>query len=145
MEIHENLRQICNLIKKQINISLNKYDLTFSQSNILMYLFFNRDKKINQRQIEKEFDLTNPTVNGILNRLEQKQLIERVCDEEDKRIKNICLLPKFYGVMDEVIVEKNIMETNMLKGISNEEIVSLEKILKKINNNLKENLDERNI
>ena len=140
MKIHEKFKQICNLIKKQINDSLEKYDLTFSQSNILMFILLNKDKKINQRQIEHEFNLSNPTVNGILNRLENKRFIKRSIDEKDKRIKYIIPLQKSYEFMENVKKTKEKMEINMLKNINEEELATLDIILEKININLKEEI-----
>ena len=44
---------------------------------------------MNQKDIEKELDISNPTVTGILNRLEVKGLITRVPCRHDARAKNI--------------------------------------------------------
>lgn len=145
MNIHENLKQIYNLIKKNVNKELEELDLTLSQSGILMFILMNKDKKINQRQIENEFNLSNPTVNGILNRLEYKGFIKRTNDENDKRIRNITALETAEKFM-EVVKEKKIkMENNMLKNISKDELNIFCNILEKMTNNLKENTDERNI
>lgn len=145
MNIHENLRQLGNLMTKHINNNLEKYDLTFAQSSILMYVLLNQDKKINQRQIEVEFSLSNPTVNGILNRLESKNLVKRENDEFDKRIKNIIPLSEAFLFFESIKETKEKMEMSMLKGISNEELETLLKVIEKMNKNLKENINERNI
>lgn len=145
MNIHESLRQLGNLMTKQINNNLEKYDLTFAQSSVLMFVLLNQDKKINQRQIEIEFSLSNPTVNGILNRLENKKLIKRESDELDKRIKNIIPLSEAFSFFESIKETKEKMEISMLKGISNEELETLLKVIEKMNKNLKENINERNI
>lgn len=145
MNIHESLRQLGNLMTKHINTNLEKYDLTFAQSSILMYVLLNQDKKINQRQIEVEFSLSNPTVNGILNRLESKNLVKRENDEFDKRIKNIIPLSEAFLFFESIKETKEKMEMSMLKGISNEELETLLKVIEKMNKNLKENINERNI
>lgn len=44
-----------------------------------------------QRMLERRMYLSNPTVTGILNRLEAKGLIERTRDRQDARIKRVCL------------------------------------------------------
>lgn len=145
MNTHENLRQIANLIKKQVNKNFEELGLTFSQSGILMFIIMNKDKKINQRDIEKEFDLTNPTVNGILNRLENKGLIKRISDKTDKRVKNIIPLDKSENFMELVCKKKENIENNMLKNISKEEMNTFYNVLEKIMINLKENENEGNI
>ena len=145
MNVHENLKHICDLIKKQFNKDLEDIGLTFSQSGILMFILINKDQKINQRDIEKEFGLSNPTVNGILNRLEDKRLVRRINDENDKRIKNIIPLAKAENFMNQVKEKKDNMEKNMLKNIKQEEIDIFCNILEKITINLKEETNERNI
>lgn len=145
MNIHESLRQLGNLMTKQINDSLEQFDLTCAQSNILLFILLNKDKKVNQRQIEQKFSLSNPTVNGILNRLENKQLIKRSSDFEDKRIKNIIPLPKAYDFMETIKESKNKIENSMLKDITEEELKVLYKVIDKMNKNLKEKEHERNI
>ena len=45
-----------------------------SQQEILFYLGFHEGEPIHQREIEKWFHLKNPTVTGILNRLEENAI-----------------------------------------------------------------------
>lgn len=145
MDTHENLRQIGNLIKKQVNKDFDELGLTCSQSGVLMFILMNKNKRINQRNIEKEFDLTNPTINGILNRLEKKGLIKRINDNIDKRVKNIIPLKKAEEFIETVKAKKEKMEQNMLRDINKDELNIFYNVLEKMINNLKENLYERNI
>jgi len=145
MDTHESLRQIGNLIKKQVNKDFDELGLTCSQSGVLMFILMNKNKRINQRNIEKEFNLTNPTINGILNRLEKKGLIKRVNDDIDKRVKNIIPLKKAEDFVEAVKIKKEKMEQNMLKEINKDELNIFYNVLEKMINNLKENLHERNI
>ena len=46
------------------------------------------------RDLEAKFDLTHPTVSGILSRLEAGGYLELKPDEHDRRFKRIFLLPK---------------------------------------------------
>ena len=46
------------------------------------------------RDIEEAFQLSHPTVSGILSRLEQKGFIEMRPDEQDRRCKRIFVLPR---------------------------------------------------
>lgn len=145
MDTHENLRQIGNLIKKQVNKDFDELGLTCSQSGVLMFILMNKNKRINQRNIEKEFDLTNPTINGILNRLEKKGLIKRINDNIDKRVKNIIPLKKAEEFIETVKAKKEKMEQNMLRDINKDELNIFYNVLEKMINNLKENLYEKNI
>lgn len=145
MNIHENLRQIGNLIKKQVNKDFESLGLTCAQAGILMFILINKDKNINQRVIEKEFNLSNPTVNGVLNRLESKSLIKRINSDTDKRIKNIVPLKKAEDFMEQVKNKKEELESSMIKNISTDELNTFCNVLKKVSYNLKENKNEGNI
>ena len=54
-----------------MNEGLKKYDLTKSQRDVLGYLHFTDKDPVIQKDIEEHFHISNPTVTGILNRLEQ--------------------------------------------------------------------------
>ena len=142
MNIHEHMRQIVNLMKSSINKDLDALGITFSQSGVLLFLCMNKDKKINQRHIEKEFNLTNPTVNGILNRLESNGFIKRLSDTNDRRIKNIVLLEKAEDFIELIKIKKDNLEHSMLKGINEKDLNIFNSVLKQISYNLKENSDE---
>jgi len=145
MNIHENLRQIGNLIKKYVNQDFEELGLTCSQSGILLYILLNKNNKINQRDIENEFELSNPTVNGILNRLESKGLVKRIIDDTDKRVKHIIPLKKSEKFMEIVKHKKEILENNMIKNIKDEELSTFNKVLEKMLKNIKERIYEKNI
>ena len=145
MNIHENLRQISNLIKKHVNQNFEELGLTFSQSGILMYILLNKNNNINQRDIENEFKLSNPTVNGILNRLENKGLVRRVIDDTDKRVKHIIPLKKSEKLMEIVKQKRENLENNMIKNINNDELITFNLVLEKMIKNIKESTYERNI
>lgn len=145
MNTHENLKQIGNLIKKQVNQDFEELGLTFSQSGILMYILLNKNNKINQRDIENEFDLSNPTINGILNRLENKGLVKRIINDTDKRVKHIIPLKKAENFIELVKQKKETLENNMTKNINEEELKTFNIVLEKMLKNIKENTNERNI
>ena len=73
-------------MNKERNRKLKELSLTSSQADVLFYLINNYKNKINQKDIEKTFDLSNPTVHGIVKRLEMKDFIKKTPDSEDARI-----------------------------------------------------------
>jgi len=73
--------------------ALETMDLTAAQGHIMGYLA-HRETPPCPRDIEAEFQLSHPTVSGILSRLEQKGFIELRTDSKDRRCKRIYVLPK---------------------------------------------------
>ena len=73
--------------------TLAQMDLTASQGRVLGYLAHCTQPPCS-RDIETEFQLSHPTVSGILSRMEKKGFLELRADPRDRRCKRICLLPK---------------------------------------------------
>lgn len=119
------------------NKDLEIFDLTVTQAHILMFLILNKDNVINQRSIEKCFNLSNPTINGILNRLEAKGFIVRVKNEIDARNKEIHVTEKSLILQKEMINKMKQSEKEMLSVLSREEQDELHMLLKRIVNNIK--------
>ena len=53
---------------------------------------------MNQRDIEKALNLKNPTVTGLLQRLDEKGYVLIVPNAKDKRKKNVYLTEKAYDI-----------------------------------------------
>lgn len=128
-------KKIFQIMEKTMNKKLEKIDLTNSQASVLIYLYKN-EEIVNQRNIEKKFDLTNPTVNGILNRLENKDFIRRTISLKDARNKEIHLTEKSISLINEMRKESKQLEKEMIAGISKEELNIFNDVLKKIFNNM---------
>ena len=85
------IKVISNQFRKLADAELEKYDLTASQFDVLMYLERqNREgHEVMQKDIEKYFRISNPSVSGLISRLEQKGFVKRVRSEKDRRICHI--------------------------------------------------------
>jgi len=129
-------KEIFQNIERQKNKSLEQIDLTSIQASVLIYLLNEKEYR-NQRDIEKEFNLTNPTVNGILNRLESKGFIERVVSKKDARNKEIHLTDKSLKLNKEMIIKAKEVEKNIVNNINEEELNVFYNVIKKINENIK--------
>lgn len=117
---------------KLSNQMLSKYDLTSSQFKVLKFLLKRPELNIRQIDIEKFFSMTNPTVTGILQNLEKKQMIERVQNPLDCRSKVIRLTKKVYTIKDELIKMGDDIEAQFTQNLSQEEKEQLKMLLKKI-------------
>lgn len=129
------LKHISKLIEKELSKNLEEFDITATQAGILIYLYKSK-KIINQRELENKFNLTNPTINGILKRLENKNFIKKTTNKSDARNKEIHLTDKSVNVIKQLITKSNKMEKIITNNISNEELEMLKKIFHKMINNL---------
>ena len=100
--IHLKFKMIGEGFKQRFNTVLKKYDLTFSQFGVICYLREHKDEKIYIKKLGEVFNLTHPTVVGIINRLEEKGFIETRPDSENKRYRIITLTAKGMEFKDEM-------------------------------------------
>ena len=68
-------KQINNVYEKEFNNRLRTLGITASQCAVLDYLFVSSKEAVTQRDIEKALCLRNPTVTGLLKRLDEKGFI----------------------------------------------------------------------
>ena len=130
-------KQIHIAFESRCNKLLQKYDLTQSQMDVLVYLKHREDLTITQRDLEAGLRLKNPTVTGILNRLEEKNLITRETNLNDRRSKIIKMTDKSKMVLEEGYMHIKELESEIIRGFSNEEKQELVELLNKVLNNLK--------
>ena len=100
--------------------ALEAMELTAAQGHIMGYLAHQVQPPC-PRDIESEFQLSHPTVSGILSRLEQKGFIELRTDPDDRRCKRIYILEKgqqCHDLMHKTIVHN---EQKLVEGFSREE------------------------
>ena len=76
-----------------VSAALAQMDLTAAQGQIIGFLSFRKEPPCS-RDIEDAFQLSHPTVSGLLSRMEKKGFLEFRADPADRRCKRIYLLPK---------------------------------------------------
>ena len=138
MRYSELLKQICLRFEVECNRILSEYDLTLAQMELQHFLFLQQEKgvPVNQRLIEETLHLKNPTVTGILNRLEGKGFVVRVASERDRRANIIVLTEKAHHMREEVLSAVARKEEALLSGFSEEEIDQLGALLAKMYANM---------
>lgn len=136
------IKYIHNIFQNKKNSFLIEYELTSSQAEVLLYLFKHQKHKVNQRMIEKQLNLSNPTINGILNRLETKGFIKREIDELDARNKNIILLAKSKTISKNMKKELTDLNKRIFHNISDSDQRLVLETLKKVAINLKEEINQ---
>jgi len=108
------------------------------QGWVIGYLYDNRESDVYQRDMEKDFSVSRPTMTAILQLMEKNGLVERVRDENDTRLKKITLTEEALRLheLHEREIEK--LEECMRSGISDDEIELFFRISGMIEANLKE-------
>lgn len=141
--IARKLKLIHHSFKEHRNRFLLQYDLTSSQLDVLGYLAVNREKEIHQREIENWLHLTNPTVTGILNRLEEKNFILRTTNPKDRRFRRILLTEKGCCVLEKIGQELDNRDARIYQCMTGEERQLLEELLDRILDQITESKEEK--
>lgn len=119
------------LFDKYSNQLLAKQDLTASQFKIMLALYHS-NQSICQSDIEAKFNMTNPTVTGLVQKLEAKGLLTRVVKEEDRRVKQLILTQQALDRKEEMLSIERYLEEMMTKNLNDEEKEQLCKLLTKL-------------
>ena len=114
------LRILHSCTDQAITGALEQMDLTASQGHIMGYLAHHPEAPCS-RDIEDAFQLSHPTVSGLLARLEKKGFIEFRSDDLDRRCKRIYVREK--GLHCHELMHKTILENErrMTDGFTPEE------------------------
>jgi len=134
-----NVTKIPILIKKASlvfdkisNQLLTPYDLTNSQFKILMVLMHAPAGSVRQIDIENKFAMTNPTVTGLVQKLEAKDLVKRMPHPEDKRSKVLVLTDRAIAMKEELLALADDLERQMTQNLNHDECEQLAALLLKM-------------
>ena len=123
------VKQINNVFEKDLNGRLKAIGVTSSQCAVLDYLFHTNKEEVSQRDVERNLNLKNPTVTGILKRLDEKGYILCVPNEEDKRKKNIYLTEKAYDIQRRMEADRKKLDKSLTRGMTKKEVAAVTRAL----------------
>ena len=131
-------KQINNVYEKEFNSRLRTLGITASQCAVLDYLFVSSKEEVTQRDIEKALSLRNPTVTGLIKRLEENGYLFSVPSDKDKRCKNIYLTEKAYDIQRRMEMDRKRIDKRFTLGMNKKEKAALEKVLERVLYNIAE-------
>lgn len=125
------LKCIDKRVVNALNKELERFDITLMQNEVLRYIYFHEEKQdVFQKQIEEFFNSTNPTITGILKRLESKELIKRETSLIDARYKKLTLTKKGKVLSEQTLeLGPKKIEYKLTQRLSVEERDELERLL----------------
>lgn len=134
-------KMINNIFEYNCNKNLAKLNLTRSQMDVIIFIHLNSKKNIetNQIDIEKHFNLKNPTVTGIINRLEEKELLVRLPSLKGANYKKIELTENAISLLKKGHNQALKGEKEIFGILDENEENELKKILNKVLENYQKN------
>lgn len=112
---------------------------------LLRYLYENQERDVFQRDIEKAFSISRSSVTVTLQLMEKNVLIRRESVAQDARLKRIVLTQKARDLHRQIEADILAFESNLARGISEEEQEVFLRVAKKMQENLREDLAKQGI
>jgi MarR family transcriptional regulator, organic hydroperoxide resistance regulator len=134
-ELEKLLRYISENLKQRGREILTQYPITPPQFVALQWLLEEGDLTIGE--LSNKMYLACSTTTDLVDRMEKNGLVARVKDQHDRRVVRIHLLEKGERIIDEVIKKRQHDLAQVLQSFSDEEIVFLEKCLRKLHQEMK--------
>lgn len=139
METGKMINRISNRLRRRSRTVQETLGISGAKGTILDYILVESVKHpVYQREIEKEFDLRPSTATEVLKHLEEAELIVRVPDENDGRLKKIVFTEKAKAIQETLRAEIEESESILLRGISGEEQALFMKLTARMLANLEE-------
>ena len=132
------VKQINNVYEKELTERLKIIGITSSQCAVLDFLFHTNKDEVNQIDVEKGLNLKNPTVTGLLKRLDEKGFIFCVPSSTDRRRKKIYLTEKAFDIQRKMEADRRKVDKVLTRGMTKREIEAAHKALDKMLYNIAE-------
>ena len=133
------IRSVWQQVKRLMNRHLtenNSYGLTGMQFAIVSYLAKeSAERDVFQKDLEQKFDIRKSTVTGILNTMERDGLLLRETVPYDARLRKMILTDKALQAKQNTEQVIDSVESQLSKGLTEEEITTFLSILEKISKN----------
>lgn len=130
-------KQINDELQRRANNQMRSQDITMSQATVLLELAHAPSSTLSMKELEKRLNVAQPTVVGLINRLEQKNLVDSFGEPNDKRTKLVKLTADGLLRVQQTEDCMDNVERNMLSGLTDTERDILYSLLKKVHNGLK--------
>ncbi len=121
-------------LRKALDAELSHYGITFSQWQVLASLAL--EGETSQVKLAELIGVEGPTMVRILDRMEQKGWIKRKASSCDRRQKLISSTKKVESVWKKMAECAHGVRNRAVKGISSKDVANLQRLLKKIGENL---------
>jgi len=124
-------RNFSRTLRHEFHDLMQDSGFTLPQLSVISVLTKNGEQKVSD--ISEKMGLSNSTVSGILDRLEQKGIIERKRNKDDRRVVKIYLVKGSQQICREFHRKREEYFAHLLKKLSEQEISDIIKGLEILN------------
>ena len=134
------IKHLNKMFEQQINENMISVNVTRSQMEVLVYTYIkNKDGiEVNQVDLEKDLNLKNPTVTGLISRLEKKGYMKREKSSKGPNYKSVLITDEGIRIIEEGKRITDNVEKEMFSVLDKDEKKELTRLLQKV-------IDSRNL
>lgn len=118
---------------------LNQYQLSLNEGDVL--LFLNNNKNNTANDISKFRSISKSLVSKSINNLEKLGYLNLEADKDDKRINRLYISDRAKDITNDLLVAQKNFYKLLEKDISNEELLLLDQVLKKMYENINDQIE----
>lgn len=119
IELEEELRHLCTVIKNKGREILTEFEITPPQFQALQTLINGEDMTIGE--LSNKMFLACSTITDLVDRMEKNQLVKRIRDEKDRRIVRILVLEKGHEIIRQVLHARRNYLADLLQDLTQQE------------------------
>ena len=134
------IKHLNKMFDQQINENMISVNVTRSQMEVLVYTYIKNKNgiEVNQVDLEKDLNLKNPTVTGLISRLEKKGYMKREKSSKGPNYKSVLITDEGIRIIEEGKRITDNVEKEMFSVLDKDEKEELTRLLQKV-------IDSRNL
>ncbi|MBU3112377.1 MarR family winged helix-turn-helix transcriptional regulator [Clostridium lacusfryxellense] len=128
----QNLSYMINMASKQLknklDKALKKHDITAAQFSVIIQIYIS-EHPITAAEIAQKIGSDRPTISGIINRLEKKNIVLKVSNPDDKRSSYLEIHKESKELVNKIITISDELTTDTFSIYSKEESIKLKEMI----------------
>ena len=118
-------------LKNKLDKVLMEYDITAAQFSVIIQIY-SSEQPITAAEIAQRLGADRPTISGIINRLEKKDIVLKVANPKDKRSSYLEIYKECNKLVDRIKTISDELTINIFSIYSKEEAKQLTGMIQKL-------------
>jgi len=124
------LNRTMDYLEQIVRTDVQRYDLNVTEFAVLELLYNKGDQPI--QRIRQRVLIASSSITYVVDKLEEKGLVNRIRNEQDKRVTNASLTEHGYTMMNDIFPKHADTIASTFSVLTDEEMTVLQQALKKI-------------
>ena len=120
-----------NLLVDDLKKTLKKYPINATEFSVMEFLYSKGEKSI--QEIRDRILLASGSATYVVDNLERKEYVSRIVNQNDRRVTYIKITEAGKDLINDIFPTHKKNTKKIFNDLTNEELITLKEILKKIN------------